>query len=205
MFRLKQTRYSPSAKPMLTDPERDRLFDERIRVNLGSARRQIQKRTQLDPQAPAPHLNDVIARQGPTVTTQALAAWSARVGGEPIVDVAHRFNVSIEAAKALIAEVHSAIHEDLKANLELNRALDLSRIDQLIQAHLPPAKEGDTESAGVVLRALAQRSKLTGSEPPPDPGRSNPTNVLVWLQNSLPNINKIVDALPHEFEPPLRP
>jgi hypothetical protein len=54
---------------------------------------------------------------------------------------------------------------------------------------------------GVVLKCLAQRSKLTGIEPQPDPGRSNPQNVLVWIQNQLPSINRIVDALPLELPP----
>jgi hypothetical protein len=47
----------------------------------------------------------------------------------PIVDVAHQLGVSIEAAKELIREAHAAIAEDLKENLEVNRKLDMARID----------------------------------------------------------------------------
>jgi hypothetical protein len=107
--------------------------------------------------------------------------------------------LSIEGTKALIKEAHDAIHEDLKTNLDLNRQLDLQRIDGLLQVYYPLARSGDPDSANVTLKCLAQRSKLTGIEPMPDPGRSNPQNVLVWIQSQLPSINKIVDALPAEL------
>jgi hypothetical protein len=159
------------------------------------------KRTQLAPDAPAPRVNGVVARHGSEPTNEALRAWEARVKGAPIVDVAHTLGMSIEGAKKLIQEVHDAVHEDLKANLELNRQLDLDRIDHLIGSYYGPAREGDHDSANVVLKCLAQRSKLTGIEPMPDPGRSNPQNVLVWIQNQLPSINRIVDSLPCELPP----
>jgi hypothetical protein len=157
------------------------------------------KRTELAPDAPAPALQAVVAERGPEPTEAALSAWEARVRGEPIVDLAHRMGLTIETAKLLIKEAHDAIHEDLKTNLDLNRQLDLQRIDGLLQVYYPLARSGDPDSANVTLKCLAQRSKLTGIEPMPDPGRSNPQSVLVWIQNSLPSINKIVDALPAEL------
>ena len=103
---------------------------------------------------------------------------------------------SIETAKQLIAEAHAAISEDLKANLNLNRELDLARVDGLIASYYGPAKSGDTDSANIVLKCLSHRSTLTGNAALPDPGRSHPENVIIWLQNQLPSITKIVDALP---------
>lgn len=158
-------------------------------------------RTPLSPDAPAPRLHELIGAQGYQMTEQALGAWNARVQGVPIVDVAHELGVSIELAKKLIKEVHDAVRDDLKDSLDLNRQLDLARVDGLIQSFYPIARQGDPDSATVVLRALQHRSKLTGLEPLPDPGRSHPTNVLVWIQQQLPGINKLVDSLPLELPP----
>lgn len=159
----------------------------------------LQQRTQLSPEAPAPALNSLVAERGLEPTEQALSAWNARISGSPIIDVAHELGVSIELAKTLINEVHSAIYEDLKANLDLNRQLDLSRVDQIIKGHLGAARAGDPEAANVVLRAIGQRAKLTGVEPEASPTRlQSPQNVLVWIQQQMPSINRIVDNLPLE-------
>jgi hypothetical protein len=163
--------------------------------------KELKKRTQLAPDAPAPRTNDLIAVHGAEPTTRALEAWAARINGAPIIDLAHQMGVSIESAKKLIKEVHDAIHEDLKENLALNRQLDLERIDGLLTRYYPQAKAGDTESAQVVLRALKHRAQLVGLETPPDPGRSHPENVMIWIQNQLPQINRLVDSLPLELPP----
>lgn len=160
-----------------------------------------QARTPLDPGAPAPHFKGVLEDRGPEQVKAALEAWTARVEGVPIVDIAHGLGVSIALAKQLIKEVHEAIRDDLKDNLELNRQLDLERIDGLVNTFYPQARAGDTDSAAVVIRALQHRSKLTGIEPLPDPGRSHPQNVLVWINSQMPAINKLVDSLPLEMPP----
>lgn len=157
--------------------------------------------TELAPDAPAPHLNTQIAEHGEKLATEALRAWNARLEGEPIIDVAHNLGLSINAAKELIRQVHAAIHEDLKENLALNRQLDLERIDALLKTYYPQAKGGNLDAANFTVKALQHRAKLTGAEPLPDPGRTNqPQAVLVWIQQNLPNINRIVDALPRELE-----
>jgi hypothetical protein len=109
--------------------------------------------------------------------------------------------VSIESARALIREVHEAVAEDLKENLDLNRSIDLARIDGLLSTHYPKAKAGKVKSAQLVLKCLERRAKLTGVEPLPDPGRSHPQSVLIWIQEKLPSINAIVSSLPPELPP----
>lgn len=163
--------------------------------------RDADKRTPLSVEAPAPRLEGVIAERGAEVTKQALEAWSARVEGTPIVDIAHDLDISINLAKQLIAEVHTAIREDLKENLELNRQIDLSRIDGLLQTFYPQARQGDLDAAAVTLRALQHRSKLTGIEPLPAPNQNHPQSVLIWVQQQMPNIHKLVDSLPLEMPP----
>lgn len=163
--------------------------------------RDAEKRTPLSPEAPAPRFNDILADRGQELTAAALEAWEARISGVPIVDIAHGLNVSINLAKQLIREVHEAIRDDLKDSLELNRQLDLERVDGLLQTYYPRARAGDTDSAAITIRALQHRSKLTGIEPLPDPGRNHPTNVLVWIQGQMGSINKLVDSLPLEMPP----
>jgi len=174
-----------------SDPQLDAIVEElragppkqRTPRRKYPALQSIDKRATLAPAAPAPQ-------------TQALIATN---GQAPIIDVAHQLGVSIELAKKLINEVHAAIYEDLKANLDLNRQLDLARVDSLIQSYLPPAKGGDPDAAAIILRCLQHRAKLTGQEPEPAPTRNGGAqNVMIWLQTQLPSINRIVDSLPLE-------
>jgi hypothetical protein len=157
------------------------------------------KPTVLAPDAPAPRLHAMVDSQGPELTRAAVAAWDARVRGEPIVDIAHDMGMSIQGAKALINQAHAAIAEDLKDAVDRNRQLDLARIDGLLQTYYLRARQGDYDSANVVIKCMGHRAKLTGIEPLPAPQyNGQPQNVLVWIQNQLPTINKIVDALPLE-------
>ena len=149
-----------------------------------------------NPNDPAPRTAALVQELGPRLSAEALSAWNARLGGTPIVDIAHSLGLDIAGAKALLAEAHQAIASDLKETLEVNRTLDLDRIDQLLATYLPLARQGDDKAAAVVLKSLQHRAKLTGTQPQPDPGRAKPENVLCWIQMQLPAINKIVYALP---------
>jgi hypothetical protein len=153
------------------------------------------------PDAAAPRLEVLVERDGVDPTAKALAAWEARIKGSPMVDIAHAMGLSIDACKQLIREAHEAVRDDLKEALELNRTIDLERIDGLLASFYPAAREGHEESAYITLAALKHRAKLTGTEPGSLDrafGAAQPQNVLIWLQNSLPQINKIVDALPND-------
>jgi hypothetical protein len=161
----------------------------------------LPERTQLAQDAPAPRLSHLIAEKGERPVHEALSAWDERLRGIALVDIAFARGITIEGAKYLIREAHAAIHEDLKENLELNRRLDLDRIDGLLQTFYPAAKAGDEKSAGITLKCLERRAKLTGAEPEAVPGRSHPENVLVWIQAQMPSITKLVDALPLELAP----
>jgi hypothetical protein len=155
----------------------------------------------FSPEAGAPRLEALVERDGVDPTAKALAAWEARIKGSPMVDIAHAMGLSIDACKALIKEAHEAVRDDLKEALELNRTLDLERIDGLLASFYPAAREGHEESAYITLAALKHRAKLTGTEPGSlDRAFNNasPQSVLIWVQQALPSINKIVDALPSD-------
>jgi hypothetical protein len=152
------------------------------------------------PDAPAPRLEALVERDGVDPTAKALAAWEARIKGSPVVDIAHAMGLSIDACRSLIKEAHQAVRDDLKDALELNRTLDLERIDGLLKTFYPMAREGHEESAYITLAALKHRSKLTGTEPGSErvPANLQPSQVLIWVQQALPNINRIVDSLPSD-------
>jgi hypothetical protein len=176
----------------------DERFEAALQREALSQNPQLPEPEPLAPDAPAPRLGELAAEYGKGLTARALIAWGQRLQGASIIDVAHDLGVSIESAKALIKEVHDAVAEDLKENLEINRSLDLARIDALLATHMPRAKAGKVKSAQLVLRCLERRAKLTGIEPLPDPGRSHPQSVLIWIQEKLPSIDAIVRALPPE-------
>jgi hypothetical protein len=140
-----------------------------------------------------------VEAQGPELTAEAITAWDQKVAGHAIIDIAHSMQVSIETAKYLIRQVQAAVTDDLKESVTQNRELDLQRIDRLIRAWYPAACDGDEGAAGVMIKLLAQRAKLTGaSNEQTELKTMQPQNVLVWIQNSLPAINRIVDNLPIE-------
>lgn len=114
------------------------------------------------------------------------------------MDIATEIGMTIPAARALINDAYTALREDLKDNIELNRTIDLARIDELIKAWLPLAQRGDPAAANVMIKALSLRSRLASTEPTPaSTERVHPQNVLVWVQQQLPQIEKLVEAIPN--------
>jgi len=160
----------------------------------------VKSRTELAPEAPAPRLGDMIATLGLEPATEAVAAWDARVRGKPVIDIAHELGISIAGCRALIKQAQEAVAQDLKDALELNRELDLARLDGMLGTYYPQAITGNLDAANVTLRCLQHRAKLTGLEPQGAVvNAKQPQNVYMWIQQQLPMINKIVDALPLEL------
>jgi hypothetical protein len=181
----------------------DEQFKEALRREATSrtADLQLPPPEELGPDAPAPRLEKLINEYGDLPCAQALRAWQARLNGSSIVEIAMQMGITVQTVKTLIDKVYQAVAEDLKEQLDQNRALDLARIDELIGAHLPKAKSGKVKSAAVVLRCLERRAKLIGIEPLPAPTQNHSQQVLVWIQAQLPSINKLVDSLPPELPP----
>jgi hypothetical protein len=182
---------------------------QKLRAQLGPApkrgrvsaevKAEIERVTEVSAEAPAPRLQAMVESRGAELTQAALNAWEARKRGDPVVNIAHGMNVSIETAKALIREAFNAVSEDLKETVAINRELDLQRIDAIVKTYLEPAAEGHLDSAKIVLAAVNARSKLLGADKLPDPARGQqPAVILAWIQAQLPNINRIVEAQPIE-------
>jgi hypothetical protein len=176
-----------------------RKSGSRPKAKVPSLKTAVPAPKKFTPDAPAPRLEALVERDGVDPTAKALAAWEARIKGSPVVDIAHAMGLSLDGCRQLIREAHEAVRDDLKESLELNRTLDLQRIDGLLASFYPMAKEGHEESAYITLAALKHRAKLTGTEPGSlDRAFNNasPQSVLIWVQQALPQINKIVEALP---------
>jgi hypothetical protein len=176
-------------------------FEAALRREALSQNSEMPEPESLAPDAPAPRLEALVNEYGPGPCARALMAWQARMNGDSIIAIATDLGLSIPAAKDLISEVYAAIQEDLKENIDLNRQLDLARIDALIGAHFPRAQQGKTKSAQFILRCIERRSKLIGLEPMPAPSQHNSQSVLIWIQEKLPSIDAIVRALPPELPP----
>jgi hypothetical protein len=160
-------------------------------------KRRLPTPTVLGPDAPAPRTQLLISELGPEPAALAITAWQARLSGMPLIDIAHEMGLTIPAARALINDAYTALREDLKDNIELNRTIDLARVDELIKSWLPLAQRGDPAAANVMLKALSLRSRLASTEPTPaSTERVHPQNVLVWVQQQLPAIEKLVQAIP---------
>jgi hypothetical protein len=184
------------------DEPYDGALRRETKARIAAEDSQLPEPEELDPDAPAPRLQALVNQYGSGPCARALQAWQARMMGESIIEVARQVGLPIESAKELLREVHTAVAEDLKENLDQNRSLDLARIDTIISAHLPKAQQGKVKSAQLVLRCLERRAKLVGHEALPAPTHSSSTSVLVWLQGQMPNINSLVDSLPTELPPP---
>lgn len=162
---------------------------------------QLPEPEKLSPDAPAPRLQELVNEYGSGPCARALLAWQQRLMGSSIIEVATDLGLSIDAAKVLIRQVHEAVAEDLKENIDLNRSIDLARIDSLIAGHMPKAQAGKVKSAQLVLRCIERRAKLIGLEPQPPPTRSASQSVMIWLETKMPAIHTIVDSLPVELPP----
>ncbi|CAL9612133.1 hypothetical protein SUDANB1_05648 [Streptomyces sp. enrichment culture] len=96
---------------------------------------------------------------------QALQLWIAGVDLRTIADRVGYADQSA-AKKAVDTAVRESIARE-QADVDELRRLEVLRLDRLQAAFWPAAiKDKDRKAADVVLRCIAQRSKLTGVEAP---------------------------------------
>jgi len=76
-------------------------------------------------------------------------------GGEPI-------GLTESGVAGLVRRYLRRIETEATESVEELRVLENERLDELIAVHAQRARDGDTKSAGVVLRAMERRAKLNG-------------------------------------------
>lgn len=103
-----------------------------------------------------------------SVTTQRrLEALQLRCQGLTHQQIADRLGISKPGAYQLIAGALADHSEAVKEAAEELRTITLMQLDALIHTHLNLAThDGSDKSANVVLKALAERSKLMGMYAP---------------------------------------
>lgn len=100
-------------------------------------------------------------------------AVELRRSGRSYREIAHANGIGVTTAHRLIsgamAEARSAVAEDV---VEL-RALELSRLDGLMVALWPKARQGDLGAVDRVLRIMERRARLLGLDAPVKVARTN--------------------------------
>lgn len=98
-----------------------------------------------------------------TVTTQRrLEALRLRADGLNFEQIGAKLGISTSAAWQLVDGAMKDYSEAVKEEADDLRRITLLQLDRLIVTHLPLASNGDDKSATVVLKTLAERSKLMG-------------------------------------------
>lgn len=94
-------------------------------------------------------------------------AVALRLAGLPWDDIAQQTGYASAGAAC------TAVTEAMKANLAAQgeaatelRETEIARLDRLQAAHWPKALKGDPKSSEIVLKCIAARAKLQGTEAP---------------------------------------
>lgn len=100
---------------------------------------------------------------GTVVTTKRrLEALELRKKGMGFEEIGQALGISKPAAWQLVEGALRDYNDAVKEVSDDLRTLTLMQLDKLLEGHLPAAFSGDDKSAGVVLKTLAERSKIAG-------------------------------------------
>lgn len=94
-------------------------------------------------------------------------AIALRLAGMQWDDIAEQAGyASAGAACTAVTEALKKNQRELGAAAAELRETEVARLDRLMAAHWPKALKGDPKSSEIVLKCIAQRSKLLGVEAP---------------------------------------
>jgi hypothetical protein len=91
-------------------------------------------------------------------------AIEMRLTGMGLQDIADQLGYS-DASGAFRA-IKRGMEKSVREPAEQLLTMELMRLDDLLQAHFPLAKSGDTRSAELVLKVMERRSKYLGMDAP---------------------------------------
>lgn len=105
----------------------------------------------------------------PVQLEQAREVWVLRVKGREPFDIATELGLPTHRVKKILEVCMEEFTDDIQSAVAQERALDISRVNQLLETYLPISKETDADSwkvpvqaAEIVIRAIETRSKLFG-------------------------------------------
>jgi hypothetical protein len=172
---------------------------------------------------PAPQAEDSQAKEAVAQSPQAMELaskiWEMRKRGVSIYEIHRYFGIPMEAVKEILGEFERQFYPDVGQAMAQRFALDDQRLEDLFRTWLPIATGGPVEvtkidkrgscyteldsdlplrAAGVVLQAIARRIQLTVACRPESINGKEGTassNVLVWLSQVMPGIQKVVQQV----------
>ena len=145
--------------------------------------------------------------------------WEMRKRGLSVYEISRKEGLPMDAVKTCLEQFERCFYPDVGTAMSQRLALDDARLDNLFQVWMPLATGGpvavrkvdkkgreytefDSETpvkaAGIVLTAIQRRIQLAmacrtdGSGAGKDGGS---TNVLVWLSQVMPGIQKVVNQV----------
>jgi hypothetical protein len=142
-----------------------------------------------------------------------LQVWRLRKAGHNFYEIHKQLELPLSVIHEACRQFEVRVSMDTARALEHYRSLDDARIESLLKCWLPIAiggpievqkvRDGQTyteldcdlplKASYLVLQAVERRVKLmAANQPGAGKDGQGETNVLVWLQQVLPNINKVV-------------
>jgi hypothetical protein len=145
-----------------------------------------------------------------------LAIWKLRKEGNNLFEIHEQLELPLDVIRTCLEDFERRVSVDASRALEHYRILDDERIEGLLKVWLPIATGGPIKiekvRAGEVfvesdydrplrasyfcLQAIERRVKiLQASQPEATRNGQGSTQILVWLQSVLPNVQKLVGQI----------
>jgi hypothetical protein len=144
--------------------------------------------------------------------------WQMRKRGLSRFEISRRLSIPMEAVTKILGEFEHQFYPDISASIQHHASLDLERLETLIGTWLPTAVSGplqvtrvdkhgavsnewDAEvplnAAATIVAAIRTRTQILAAlRPEVTNGKdSSSTNTLIWLQQALPGVQKVVGQI----------
>jgi hypothetical protein len=149
-----------------------------------------------------------------------LRAWELRKAGKSKRAIVKEMGIDATVLDTCLQEYETRLGMEAGRMMEHYRNLDDERIEDLMAYWLPIAQHGririehvrdgevysevdfdrPLKAAYWVLHAMSMRLKLMMASRPEGTARDSNTNVLVWLQNVLPSVSRVVQEVETEIK-----
>lgn len=121
-----------------------------------SRRRSVKRKRPGKPVPPRPIGEDE------RIAERRLAAWSARVAGASLRQIAEELGIALSTAHEDVAAVLDEVNRGLKRSVEGHRSLELERTDRYVRSLLPGIVAGNPKAIRVALQCSIHRARLLG-------------------------------------------
>ncbi len=109
------------------------------------------------------------------ITTQQQEAIALRKAGYTLAEIGAAMGVTKERIWFVIDSAMQEYRDDIKRGLDELRAIEIARLDRMLQAVWKAAAGGDLQSVDRVLRISERRARLLGLDAPVKIAQTDPT------------------------------